>query len=221
MPGRVFRGAQQGRAWACARRPQAAGGGAQRLGPRQSPEEMKGSRQAPGDPPPPFPERGHRAAPPLASAVPPPGRRLVAFFPAESTCTNIDLNALIGQHQGGRETSAPVHSTLGRLEGRPCVHLSATQGLVCHRGARHGHPHAPGGPPLSRGPGCQDRTAALDVTWGAEQPPASWTRPSPTGPPAQLRCQLGLTFPAATKFCAAGKKCLLKQKPNKSLSSYF
>lgn len=86
-----------------------------------------------------------------------------------------------------------------------------------------GRSRAPSLPHLSpTGSGCQDRTAALDVTWEQEQTPGlPGHGPPPACPPAGLRCQLGLTFPAAAKFCAKGKKCLLKREPNKSLRVIF
>lgn len=51
--------------------------------------------------------------PSLAGSAPPQGGRPAAFFPADSTCTNIHWTALSSWDRDSMETSAPTPGTLG------------------------------------------------------------------------------------------------------------
>lgn len=83
-------------------------------------------------PPPPFPERGHQAAAATGQLCPPPAPpAAAACFPAEGTCTNIDLKTLMRQDRASWELP-PRPSCWDVLRERPRPLRLSTWPSVCH-----------------------------------------------------------------------------------------
>lgn len=151
-----------------------------------------------------------RLHPLLASLSLPQVGRPVAFFPAERTCTNIDLKTPIRQNRGSVENSAPRPGTLAVLPERPLPSVRvSTRSSGCHTGApawaaemgsmRSALPTCP-----QPGPGSQGHTATLGMAWEPVPTPglpghgSAHTIPRP--PPAQL-CSAQLPTLAALPCC--------------------
>lgn len=100
------------------------------------PAEAPRKRKVPAKPPGTHPRlslsEATRLRPPLAGSVPPPGRRPVAFFPAQGTCTNIDSNARSSGTRAARKL--PPRAQCPRREQDPCLRLFATSSPACHPG---------------------------------------------------------------------------------------
>ena len=147
------------------------------------------------------------------------------FFPAESTCTNIDSKMLIRQDRGSMKTTTPPPQGPAlwvRSKEDPCLPSICPPGCLTvtagwkERKAYVQLSH------LSRS-GSGSRTAALGTIQSECRPLASLDTAPPTpSPPASL-CSAASSPDLSRCYRALRKrkKSLLKQKPNKSLLSYF